>query len=72
MALAVVLSTKRLIAAVVVVIASAGCEGSMPPDRVTPLLASLDKAVYTDCGQQRDQARARCCTWDHLSHVHAA
>ncbi|SRR5450759_788020 len=56
MALAVVLSTKPLIAAVVVIIASAGCGGSTPSDRVATLLPTLDKATYPDCGQQRDQA----------------
>jgi len=33
-----------------------GCGGSSPPDQVTPFLATLNKAVYTDCGQQRDAA----------------
>jgi hypothetical protein len=48
-------SALKLVTAMAVVVA--GCGGSMPPpDRVTPLLASLDKAVYADCGQLRDQA----------------
>jgi hypothetical protein len=56
MALAVVLSTKRLIAVTVVVIVCAGCGGTTSTDRVAAILPTLDKAVYADCGQQRDQA----------------
>jgi hypothetical protein len=33
----------------------AGC-GSSPPDPVRAFLATLDKAAYTDCNQQRDAA----------------
>lgn len=33
-----------------------GCGGSSQPDQVTAFLATLNKAAYTDCNQQRDAA----------------
>ncbi len=46
---------RNLFLSAALLILPAGC-GSSPPDPVLTFLATLDKAAYPDCGQQRDAA----------------
>ncbi len=45
---------KSRIGALAVIVLCTSCGGMSTPDRVTTLVATLNKAAYADCGQQRD------------------